>query len=132
MYHSGMLYLVNHILHDTSGDDGQFYFLLCVRGYQRLARCLPVCAGILMGILAMALGMDAISFDSFRALGEDVTMNMEEVVFAAEYSSAYLIDLELASIDEEAASLELLVREFRSAMAVTRQDIDGYSIIKYS
>ncbi|KAM0237395.1 hypothetical protein ACHAP5_009025 [Fusarium lateritium] len=41
IWQSGMLYLVNHILRDLSNNESQFYFLLCIRGYQYLARYMP-------------------------------------------------------------------------------------------
>jgi hypothetical protein len=51
IWQSGMLYLVNYILRDLSSNESQFYFLLCMRGYQHLARYMPFVSGIVQNLI---------------------------------------------------------------------------------
>jgi hypothetical protein len=109
LWHTGMLYVMNHILHEDATHESEFYFLLCLRGYQRLGRYVPIVGGIVQGLFAMAIRTGTIlPAEAQRLFGE----MKSETEIVGRFWSTYPIDLRMASTNSKAASLETLVRDF--------------------
>ena len=109
MWHTGMLYIINHILHENATRDSEFYFLLCLRGYQRLGRYVPIVGGIVQSLFALAIrGGTILPEEAQRLFGE----MKSETEIVGRFWSTYPIDLHTVSTNSKAASLETLVRDF--------------------
>ena len=118
LWHTSMLYLVNDIIRRASSPEGRFYFLLCMQGYQKLARHIPLVGGIVRSILSMALRAGAIAPADAAATFEHMRLRQPATQRDAEqsFSSRYPVDLGLAMTDIEAASLETLVKYFEDTV----------------
>ncbi|PNP74986.1 hypothetical protein FNYG_11633 [Fusarium nygamai] len=110
IWQSGMLYLVNHILRDLSSNESQFYFLLCMRGYQHLARYMPFVSGIVQSLIVMTNRQGAPLTANTQRLLEEVR---DESRRSREFFSAYPVDLEMVSKDPSSATLEELTSRFQ-------------------
>ncbi|PVH99956.1 hypothetical protein DM02DRAFT_563840, partial [Periconia macrospinosa] len=111
IWQSGMLYLINYILHHHTNKEAHFYFLLCMRGYQNLTRIYPFITGIVQGIAALAVRLGTILPDNALMLFEEIK---SEGRFVHEYMTTYPIDLYHSTEDSDTASLEHLIHEFRT------------------
>ncbi|KAF5664314.1 C6 zinc finger domain-containing protein [Fusarium denticulatum] len=110
IWQSGMLYLVNHILRDLSSSGSQFYFLLCMRGYQHLARHMPFVSGIVQSLIVMTKRQGVpLTADTQRLLEEA----RDESRRSREFFSAYPGDLEMVAKDPTSATLEKLTSLFQ-------------------
>jgi hypothetical protein len=109
LWHTGMLYIMNHIVREDATHDSEFYFLLCLRGYQRLGRYVPIVGGIVQGLFALAIRGGAILPDEARRLFGEMRRETEIV---GRFWSTYPVDLHMMSRNSNAASLETLVRDF--------------------
>ncbi|PVH91888.1 hypothetical protein DM02DRAFT_544896, partial [Periconia macrospinosa] len=111
IWQSGMLYLVNHILRDYTDKEAHFYFLLCMRGYQNLARTIPWISGVVQGIVTIAVQLGT-------TLPEDALKLIEEIKSEGnhidEYMSTCPIDLYPSTADTSTATLEHLVHDFKN------------------
>ncbi|KAF5970425.1 hypothetical protein FCOIX_10409 [Fusarium coicis] len=110
IWQSGMLYLVNHILRDLSSKESQFYFLLCTRGYQHLARYMPFVSGIIQSLIVMTKRQGVPLTSNTQRLLEEVRSESRR---SREFFSAYSVDLEMVSKDPTSATLEKLTSHFR-------------------
>ncbi|KAG5806375.1 hypothetical protein H9Q74_009089 [Fusarium xylarioides] len=111
IWQSGMLYLVNHILRDLSSNESQFYFLLCMRGYQHLARYMPFVSGIVQSLIVMTNRQGVPLTANTQRLLEEVR---DESRRSREFFSAYPVDLEMVSKDPSSATLEELTSRFQN------------------
>ncbi|KAF5570839.1 conidial development fluffy [Fusarium phyllophilum] len=109
IWQSGMLYLVNHMLRDLSRNESQFYFLLCMRGYQHLARYLPFVSGIVQSLIVMTNRQGVPLTANTQRLLEEVR---DESRRSREFFSAYPVDLEMVAKDPSSATLEKLSSRF--------------------
>lgn len=104
IWQSGLLYLVNHILQHLSTREAQFYFLLCMRGYQQLARHVSTITGIVQSIFAMAIRRGVVlSAEEPRRLLREV---QDESWHSLKFYSAYPVDLQLALQGRPASTVE--------------------------
>lgn len=110
IWQSGMLYLVNHILRDLSSNESQFYFLLCMRGYQHLARRMPFVSGVAQSLFAVALRQGTLLMDDAKALINEVRSENQR---SQKFLSKYPVDLDTAAVDPQAATLGKLVEDFQ-------------------
>lgn len=111
IWQSGMLYLINHILHHYTNKEAHFYFLLCMRGYQNLARTHPFIGGVVQGIAAMAVRLGTILPEDAFTLFEEIKSESRSI---QEYMSTYPVNLYHSTTDSDTATLEHLVHEFRT------------------
>jgi len=113
LWQSGMLYLVNHVLRHLTGHEARFYFLLCMNGYKHLSRHMPFVSGIVQSLLALAVRHEN------QGLTEDAGRLFDEVRRGCDwrrhhgFASAYPVDLDVASADPSAATLERLAEDFQ-------------------
>jgi hypothetical protein len=104
-----VLYLINYVLSDYSSKESHFYFLLCMRGYQHLARHMPFIRGVMQSISSIAIAQGTILPKDARKLLREVKA---EGMLSNNFYSAYPVDLNLASTDLETASMERLAEKF--------------------
>ncbi|KAF5709501.1 conidial development fluffy [Fusarium mundagurra] len=110
IWQSGMLYLINHLLRDLSSNESQFYFLLCMRGYQHLARYMPFVSGIVQSLLVMTKRQGGPLTSNTQRLLEEVRGESRR---SQEFFSAYPVDLEIVAKDPSSATLEKLTSRFQ-------------------
>lgn len=110
IYQSGMIYLANHVLRDLSSNEAQFYFLLCMRDYQHLARHIPFISGVVQSLFAIAVRQGTILSEEARRLFDEVHSENDR---SHQFFSTYPVDLEITSVDPTASTLEKLVDDFR-------------------
>jgi hypothetical protein len=109
LWHSAMLDVVKYVLRAYNGNEAYFYFLLCMRGYERLARCIPIARGIMQSIFAITQRYGTMLPQDAEALFEEIR---NENAKTMEFLSMYPIDMALASTDVEAATVESLLKGF--------------------
>jgi hypothetical protein len=126
IWQSGMLYLVNYILRDSFSNEAQFYFWLCMRGYQYLARYMPFVSGVAQSLIVMANLQGGTLTDDAQKLLEEVR---DENHRSQEFFSAYPVDLEMASKDPSLATMEQLASRFQEQISVVDQREAGKSDI---
>ena len=119
-----MLYILNYALYDLASKEAQFYFLLCMRGDQRLGRYLPLAGGIVQSLFAMAIHMGAIVPEDARRLFEEIRSDNAQTM---KFLSTYPVDLTHTSADPEAATVERLAWEFdniltKDAVELSQED----------
>ena len=105
-----MLYVVNQLVRDLSSNEAQFYFLLCMRGYQYLARYMPFVSGIMQSLVYMADRQGVMLSRDVHRLFEEVRGENRRT---QAFFSVYPVDLQAASSDPATASLEHLVGRFQ-------------------
>ncbi|KAF4985316.1 hypothetical protein FGRMN_11236 [Fusarium graminum] len=120
IWQSGMLYLVNYILRDLSSNESQFYFLLCMRGYQHLARYMPFVSGVTQSIMAMINQQRVVLTSDAEKLLEEVRSENHR---SQEFFSAYPVDLETAPRDLSSATMEQLTHRFQEQLSVGRYEV---------
>ncbi|RYP07734.1 hypothetical protein DL764_002353 [Monosporascus ibericus] len=117
LWHSGLIYLANAMLQDTSDPEWRLYFLLCIYGYESLSRPYRISEVIAQGLLSMTLRDTNMSAREARKFMKDlkefgldyVKKNMEEEVRAT-----FMLDLTLALSNPVGATVENLAKEFDS------------------
>ncbi|RYP66001.1 hypothetical protein DL770_008887 [Monosporascus sp. CRB-9-2] len=126
LWHSGLIYLANAMLQDTSDPEWRLYFLLCIYGYESLSRPYRISEVIVQGLLSMTLRDTNMSASEARKIMKDlkesgldyVKKNMEEEVRAT-----FMLDLTLALSDPVGATVENMAKEFDS-LAVFQDFLD--------
>ncbi|RYP28182.1 hypothetical protein DL767_007330 [Monosporascus sp. MG133] len=126
LWHSGLIYLANAMLQDTSDPEWRLYFLLCIYGYEGLCRPYRISELIAQGLLSMTLRDTNMSGSEARKIMKDlkesgldyVKKNMEEEVRAT-----FMLDLTLALSDPVGATVENLAKEF-DTFAVFQEFLD--------
>lgn len=119
MWHTAMLYVANAMLGDPSNPETQFYFLLCLRGYQKLMRCFRIAGSIAQGLLTIAVRNGVISPSVAQAIRRDLEEESGTSLHAHEVTSCYIIDLDLALTNPEAATMQTLVQRFEELDVLT-------------
>ena len=117
LWHSGLIYLANGILQDTSDPEWRLYFLLCIYAYESLGRPYRISEMVAQGLLSMSLRDTNITaaearkiMDDLRERGLDhVKKNMEE-----EIRGTFMVDLTLALKDPFEATAENMAKQFDS------------------
>ena len=119
IWQSGMLYLINYILHDYTSKEAHFYFLLCMRGYQNMARTFPFIGGVVQGITAMAVQLGTILPEDAQKLFDEIESEGQRI---SKYMSTYPVDLYRSAEDSIPGTLEHLVGEFMGIANVTSEE----------
>lgn len=120
IWQSGMLYLINHILYSYTDKEAHFYFLLCMRGYQNLARTIPWVRGVVQSVAAMAVRRGTmIPADALKLCGE-IESEGERI---HEYMSTYPIDVHPMA-NPDTATLENLIQDFKKMGRVVPKEPD--------
>ncbi|ROT35470.1 hypothetical protein SODALDRAFT_353155 [Sodiomyces alkalinus F11] len=111
LWHTGLTYLANAVLHDTEDSEWYFYFLVCVYGYQTLRRSYRLAEAVGRGLLSMALRDGNISAGEARRILQDLKNGgLSEA--PDDMRATFMIDLELASTNPDEAKVEALATQF--------------------
>ncbi|KID99238.1 N-terminal fungal transcription regulatory domain-containing protein, partial [Metarhizium majus ARSEF 297] len=111
LWHTALTYLANAILHYPKEDNWFFYFLLCVYGYERLQPCWRVTQVISTALLSMALRKGDISSPTARRVLRDVDHGRLDDI-PGEVRATFMMDLDLAASDPDAATVEKMAEDF--------------------
>ena len=90
LWHSGMLHLMNHLLHHGADKEAHFYFLLCMRGWQRLARIYPLLGEVAQGVATMAVNYGAIVPEDAFGLMREIRSDSKQI---QDWKGEYPVDL---------------------------------------
>ncbi|KAI8962418.1 hypothetical protein F5Y11DRAFT_193867 [Daldinia sp. FL1419] len=115
LWHTGLLYLANAVLKDTSDPDRRLYLLLCIYGYEILSRPFRISEVIVQGLLSMTLKeTDMSGSEAQGIINELKERRLEDMkqYFEHKIRATFMVDLDLALKDPEEARAENLAAEF--------------------
>ncbi|OJJ47807.1 hypothetical protein ASPZODRAFT_141377 [Penicilliopsis zonata CBS 506.65] len=112
IWHPAMLYVANHVLKDTSNPESRFYFLLCIRGYQRLARSFRLAGSVAQSIVGMARSSNIITAAEAQLIRTELEAESDTQPSSYEVLSRFIVDLKLSLDDPGAATMQQLVQNF--------------------
>ncbi|KAI1170406.1 hypothetical protein F4777DRAFT_583947 [Nemania sp. FL0916] len=114
LWHTGLIYLANGVL--SLGDpDWHLYLLLCIYAYERLNRPYRMAEVVTQGLLAVAMrDTDMTSDEANRLMSELKEHGLEHVKenLKGQVRATFMVDLDLALTDPEAANAETLASNF--------------------
>lgn len=108
----GLMPLANAVLKDLANPDWRFFFLLCIRSFQQLFPAFPICEGIVQGLLAMAVQLDAISAQEARLILEEFRQGGDFHAATVHVKRAFVLEYDLAVKDKKLAAVETWVSNF--------------------
>ncbi|KAM3538615.1 hypothetical protein ARSEF1564_008462 [Beauveria bassiana] len=117
IWHTAMLYVANAVLR-SRGEGWLSYFLLCLYGYQSLWTSYPIVKPIARGLLSMAMRRGGISSDKARQILVDLGNNCPEALHHGEIRATFMLDLDLAMSDPNAAKAEAQAEAFEDTAMV--------------
>ncbi|KAK8013758.1 hypothetical protein PG991_009351 [Apiospora marii] len=120
LWHTALAYVANAVLasHD---EDWKMIFLLCIYGYESLARPYRVSEAIGTSLLTMALRDHRISTDEARSLLQQLKKRRpEQLRNVGPIRATFMGDLQQAMFDPEGAKVESLANNFED-MALFRE-----------
>ncbi|KAF3059905.1 hypothetical protein GL218_04941 [Daldinia childiae] len=126
LWHTGLLYLANAMLKDTSDPDRHLYLMLCLYGYESLSRPFRISEVIVQGLLSMTLKeTDMSGSEAQRIVNELKEGRLHGVREDFEHKSraTFMVDLDLALKHPEQARAENLAEEFEN-LALFRDFLD--------
>ncbi|KAK2007085.1 hypothetical protein LZ32DRAFT_542628 [Colletotrichum eremochloae] len=111
LWQSALIYVANAVLHETQDPGWRFYFLACIYGYEGLRTSYRIVEVITRGLLTMTLRDGDISTKEAQQLLKhireaEVNHDKEDV------RATFMIDLDLAMTDPDAATVENLAERF--------------------
>ncbi|KAI1418772.1 hypothetical protein F5Y12DRAFT_468188 [Xylaria sp. FL1777] len=123
LWHNGLIYLANAMLRCTD-PEWHLYLLLCIYGYERLNRTYRMSEVVAQGLLSMTMrdtdmkGSEA--YKIMEELKERGLIHVQEDL-EAKIRATFMVDLNLALTNPEAARAENMANEFIDM--VTFQDL---------
>ncbi|TDZ29635.1 Nitrogen assimilation transcription factor nit-4 [Colletotrichum spinosum] len=111
LWQSALIYVANAVLHDTDDPEWRFYFLTCIYGYESLRPSYRIAEVISRGLLAMTLRDGDISGPEARHLLQEMK-DTDGNDAAGDIRATFMVDLDLAMTDPEAARVENLAERF--------------------
>ncbi|OHE98234.1 hypothetical protein CORC01_06431 [Colletotrichum orchidophilum] len=112
LWQTALIYVANAVLHDTQDPEWRFYFLACINAYEGLRKSYRVAESISRGLLAMALRGACISHNEADALQAQMMEAGGRLVKDDEIRATFMVDLDLAMSNPEAARVEVLAERF--------------------
>lgn len=115
LWHTGLLYLANAMLKNTTDPEWHLYLLLCIYGYESLSRPYRISETIVQGILSMTMRESHMTgTEANRIINEIRQGRLENVKNDIEHEirAKFMGDMELALEDPEAARVENLAAQF--------------------
>lgn len=109
-----LLYVANAALEDISDPHWRAYFTLCLNCYADLFGTFRVAGGIVRSLLSMALRKGMMNGGEAQALLQRVSNKGRDYEILTATSSGFVVDLNLAVTDRNAAQLEPLTELFDS------------------
>ncbi|KAI2768752.1 hypothetical protein F4815DRAFT_498004 [Daldinia loculata] len=126
LWHTGLLYLANAMLKDTSDPDRRLYLMLCLYGYESLSRPFRISEVIVQGLLSMTLKeTDMTGSEAQRIVDELKEGRLDSLKqdFEHKTRATFMVDLDLALKHPEQARAEKLADEFEN-LALFRDFLD--------
>ncbi|TEA14572.1 Conidial development protein fluffy [Colletotrichum sidae] len=111
LWQSALIYVANAVLHDTDDPEWRFYFLTCIYGYESLRPSYRIAEVISRGLLAMTLRDGDMSGPEARHLLQEMK-DTDGNDAAGDIRATFMVDLDLAMTDPEAARVENLAERF--------------------
>lgn len=111
-WHAGLMYVANAALKSPSDDNWKSYFVLCIRGYSKLAASFRFASGLAQGLLGMALDVGAISHDEALILNCELRYEATRYGYFKDTVQGFTLDLNLAQSNQKAARVEELIDKF--------------------
>jgi hypothetical protein len=108
----GLLYVANSVLKDISDTDWRYYFLQCIHGYQDLFPSFPIVEGIVRGLLVLAVNQRRIMVPEAKQIHQELLEKRSYHWSPERVYGAFIIDLDLAVIDGNAATVDTLAERF--------------------
>ena len=116
-WHPAIMYVAIAVLKDTIDPEWRFYFLLCFRAYQNLYPCFLVVEGIMQGFLAIAVGSGSIDSAEASVLIQELRARRFSRKATDRSTGDFVLDLDLATVDRDAALINNLVDRFEEISA---------------
>ncbi|KAI0122595.1 hypothetical protein F4814DRAFT_438582 [Daldinia grandis] len=126
LWHTGLLYLANATLKDTTDPDQRLYLMLCLYGYESLSRPFRISEVIVQGLLSMTLkGTDMTGSEAQRIVDElkEGRPDNAKQDLGHRTRATFMVDLDLALKHPEQAMAENLAAEFEN-LALFRDFLD--------
>ena len=128
LWHNGLIYLANAMLRCTD-PEWRLYLLLCIYGYERLNRAYRFSEVVIQGLLTMSMRDANMSGSEAYKIMEELRnrglLHVEEDV-QKKLRATFMIDLNLALTDPEAARAETMAKDFdETAMFQDLIDLDS-------
>lgn len=126
LWHSGLIYLANAVLQDTSDPEWRVYFLLCIYGYESLSRPYRISEIIAQGLLSMTLRDTNMTATEARKIKETLTeqgLDNVQQSMVDEIRATFPVDLTLSLKDPVEAMAENMAKQFDS-LAIFQDFLD--------
>nr|XP_036575264.1 Nitrogen assimilation transcription factor nit-4-like protein 1 [Colletotrichum truncatum]KAF6781808.1 Nitrogen assimilation transcription factor nit-4-like protein 1 [Colletotrichum truncatum] len=111
LWQTALIYVANAVLHDTDNPEWRFYFLVCIYGYEGLRKSYRVAEIVSQGLLTMTVRDGDISSSEARQLLNEIK-EVEGSHASGDVRATFMVDLDLAMVDPEAARVENLAERF--------------------
>jgi hypothetical protein len=112
LWHTALLYVANAVLKDTCDPNWQFYFLLCIRGYQNLYPSFRSVENIVQGLMAMAMRKGVLSNGAAQLLMQQLYEKGRHHRLADRTRTAFILDLDRAMTNQREAEVDSLANLF--------------------
>ncbi|KXH28534.1 hypothetical protein CSAL01_10232 [Colletotrichum salicis] len=112
LWQTALIYVANAVLHDTQNPEWRSYFFICIYAYTDLRKSYRVAESISRALLTMALRGGCISHSEADALERQMMEAGGRVKKDDEIRATFMIDLDLAMWDPDAAKVEVLAKRF--------------------
>ncbi|KAI1763894.1 hypothetical protein GGR53DRAFT_520682 [Hypoxylon sp. FL1150] len=117
LWHTGLLYLANAMLKDTSDPEWRLYLLLCIYGYESLSRPYRISEIIVQGLLSMTMRETDMSGSEAQKIINEIKEGRLENVrndFEDKIRATFMVDMDLSLQNPEEAKAESLADKFDS------------------
>ncbi|KAF6829646.1 Activator of stress genes 3 [Colletotrichum plurivorum] len=115
-WQTALLYVANAALrespHALELSERRSDLRTCIMGYQKLQRCFRLPQGVIRGLLSMALREGLITSPEARAMIRDSEERGKHHQSSEQVLAPFVVDLDLAMVDPEAALVDRLAAEF--------------------
>jgi hypothetical protein len=114
-WHVALLWTVNAVVGEENDPNRRFYFMLCMKCYQKLYPCFSVIEIIVQGLLGMGIEKGIVSVsESNKIIEELLAMRQpKNETSAKRIKGAFIIDRDLALQDLDAAMVDSLAERFQ-------------------
>lgn len=112
LWQTALIYVANAVLHDTQNPEWRFYFFTCIYAYTNLRKSYRVAESISRALLTMALRGGCITNIEADNLEKRMMKVGGRVKRDDEIRATFMVDLDLAMWDPEAAKVEVLAKRF--------------------
>lgn len=112
LWHVAFIYIANSVLKNSSDPERRFYFMLTIYTYRDTFPYFPVAEGIAQGLLAVAVANNIVTPAEAASLMSEFKVPEPHDAGAAKSQRGFILDLDLAITDKEAAQVDVLVDKF--------------------